>query len=327
MKRVFIVFLFLGSSFCFGVLLKPLFDKSHTFSPFIKNPKYIDSLKVDLGRRLFFDTRLSLNNTVSCSSCHNPEKAFCDNLPVSIGVNGLKSGRNTPSLYNVRDLKTVMFDAHLKTLELQVIVPIQEPSEMAHNMKNLIPILREDPLYQNRAQICFNRDFDAFVLTRSIAAFERTFISMNSKYDQFVLGNNTALSKSEKRGMHLFLNKLHCNSCHPPPYFTNFIAENNGFYKSKDVDLGRFRVTKDSMDIGKFKVPSLRNISLTFPYMHNGTLENLNSVIDHYTSGGFESSSKSPLIKPFLLTKREKQDLINFLGTLTDTSFIRTAHE
>lgn len=278
--------------------------------------------KIALGRKLFFDTRLSKDGTIACASCHDPKKAFCDNLTTSIGINGQHTERNSPSILNAAFLPTVMFDAHLKTLELQVIVPIQEPTEMGHNMKELIPILRQLPEYQKAAKEIYNRDFDAYVLTRSISAFERSLLSLNSRYDQYIRGRKSALTKTEKRGMELFMNVLHCTTCHAPPNFTNYQAENNGLYMEYGVDKGRFRIHLDSNDIGKFKVPSLRNITLTFPYMHDGSLKTLDDVIAHYTSGGKTNKNKHPKIQPFALSKEDKNSLISFLGALVDTTYL-----
>lgn len=280
--------------------------------------------KIELGRKLFFDPRLSINGTISCANCHNPNLAFCDNLSTSTGILGQKTQRNAPSLLNAAFLPTVMFDAHLKSLELQIIVPLQEPTEMGHNMKNLIPVLRAIPEYQKAAKEIFNRDFDAYVLTRSIASFERSLISLNSRYDQYVNGKKTSLSSTEKRGMQLFMNELYCVSCHPPPYFTTFKAENNGLYQEYGEDKGRFRIKLDSNDIGKFKVPSLRNIALTFPYMHDGSIKNLENVIAHYAKGGQNNKNISPSIVPFQISEEDKKCLISFLHCLTDTTYIKS---
>jgi len=278
--------------------------------------------KIELGRALFFDKRLSLDESVACADCHNPSYAFTDRKAVSDGINGKHSERNAPTLLNSAFLKTVMFDAHLKTLELQVIVPIQEATEMGHNMKVLIPKLRAIPEYQKAAKTLFNRDFDAWVLTRSIAAFERSLISLNSPYDQFMRGNKQALTSDQRAGMKLF-NTLYCTTCHPAPYFTNFNAENNGLYKEYGTDKGRFRINLDSADIGFFKTPTLRNIELTYPYMHDGSLKSLDEVIEHYLVGGKHPKGQHPSILPLELTPREKKQLISFLSALTDTSYLK----
>jgi cytochrome c peroxidase len=279
--------------------------------------------KVALGKKLFFDKRLSLDGTVSCASCHDPHKAFTDQLATSIGIKGQRTERNAPSILNSGFLKTVMFDAHLKTLELQVIVPLQEPTEMGHNMKKLIPQLRVIPEYQAAAQKIFQRDFDAFVLTRAIGAFERSLVSMNSRFDQFQAGNKKALTKDEQAGWKLFSEKLYCIQCHPAPYFTTFEAANNGLYLDYGKDKGRFRINLDSADIGKFKIPSLRNSELTFPYMHDGSLESLDEVIEHYTKGGKKHPLQDKRIVPFELTIKERKQLTLFLKSLTDTSYLK----
>jgi cytochrome c peroxidase len=279
--------------------------------------------KVALGRMLFFDKRLSRNETVSCASCHNPAFAFTDQKTVSEGVEGRKTERNAPSLLNSAYLKTVMYDAHLSSLELQVIVPIQEHVEMDMDMKTLLVRLRKDEQYVSLAKKLFNRDVDAFVLTRSIAAFERSLVSENSRFDKFYSGKKrSALNNDEKAGWKLFSEKLYCTKCHPAPYFTTFVAENNGLYKEYGVDKGRFRIFNDSNEIGFFKIPSLRNIELTFPYMHDGSIKSIEAVIQHYASGGKGHHLQNKTIAPFVLNTKEINQLKAFLFSLTDTSYL-----
>lgn len=281
--------------------------------------------KIGLGRQLFFDKRLSLDGSVSCANCHDPHKAFTDNLAKSKGVHGQHSERNAPSLLNAAFLKTAMFDAHLETLELQVIVPIQEPVEMGHNMKLLIEKLRQIPAYQAAAKSIYNRDFDAWVLTRSIAAFERSLLSMNAPIDRYLAGEKHALTADQKAGWKLFSEKLYCTKCHPAPFFTTYIAANNGLYKSYEgkSDQGRFRIHHDSSDIGKFKIPSLRNIPLTYPYMHDGSIQSLEKVIAHYQKGGAKNKRQDPTITPFELNEIEKKQLLEFFQALIDTSYLK----
>lgn len=279
--------------------------------------------KVELGRKLFFDKRLSIDNTIACANCHIPEYAFTDRMRHSTGVEGRKTERNSPTLLNSAWLPTVMFDAHLETLERQVIVPIQEHNEMNITVGALIDKLNQIPEYREAAQRIYDRDFDAWVLTRSISAFERSLISQNSPFDQYYYGNDEkALTKSEIRGWKLFSEVLYCTECHAPPHFTNYKADCNGLYNDYGPDQGRFRIHHDSTDIGKFKVPTLRNIELTFPYMHDGSKWNLDDVIDHYAKGGEVHVNKSPIIKPFDITQRERKDLLNFLKALTDTTYM-----
>tara|TARA_B110000305_G_scaffold159721_1_gene176707 strand:- start:1599 stop:2576 length:978 start_codon:yes stop_codon:yes gene_type:complete len=281
----------------------------------------MDSAKIALGKALFLDTRLSKDNSINCASCHKPGLAFTDGLKTSNGINGQKTDRNSPSLLNAGFLPTVMFDAHLKTLELQAIVPIQEPNEMGHNMRDLIPILRADPEYQQAAKTIYGRNFDAWVLTRSLAAFQRSLLSMSSPYDHFANGDSSALNKKEQAGLKIFSEKLYCTECHSPPYFTSFEARNNGLYLDYGADKGRFRIHLDSSEIGYFKVPSLRNIDYTSPYMHDGSFESIEEVIDHYAKGGAGHGLQDPVIVPFTLSSKEREALIAFLSSLTDLSF------
>jgi cytochrome c peroxidase len=281
--------------------------------------------KIALGRKLFFDKRLSLDGSISCASCHDPQKAFSDQRSKSIGINGQLSERNAPSILNAAFLKTAMFDAHLATLELQAIVPIQEPVEMGHNMKILIKQLRQIPEYQAAAQAIFGRDFDAWVLTRSLAAFERSLLSMNAPFDQYMAGNKKAMSKDQLAGWSIFSDELYCTKCHPAPYFTTYEAANNGLYASYEgkTDQGRFRIHHDSSDIGKFKIPSLRNLPLTYPYMHDGSINSMEAVLEHYQRGGARHPLQDPRILSFELSTKEKAQLLAFFNALVDTSYLR----
>ena len=289
----------------------------------IDNPQSM--AKIALGRQLFFDKRLSLDETIACASCHDPQKAFTDQLPKSKGINGQLSERNAPSILNAAFLKTAMFDAHLASLELQAIVPIQEPVEMGHNMKLLIQKLRKIPEYQAAAQSIFNRDFDAYVLTRSIAAFERSLLSMNAPFDRYLAGEKKALTADQKAGWKIFSEKLYCTQCHPAPYFTTYVAANNGLYASYEgkSDQGRFRIHHDSTDIGKFKIPSLRNIPLTYPYMHDGSFQSLEQVLAHYQKGAAKNPLQDARITSFTLSPTEKKQLLAFFDALIDTSYLK----
>ena len=289
----------------------------------IDNPQSL--AKIALGRQLFFDKRLSLDETIACASCHDPQKAFTDQLPKSKGINGQLSERNAPSILNAAFLKTAMFDAHLASLELQAIVPIQEPVEMGHNMILLIQKLRKIPEYQAAAQSIFNRDFDAYVLTRSIAAFERSLLSMNAPFDRYLAGEKKALTADQKAGWKIFSEKLYCTQCHPAPYFTTYVAANNGLYASYEgkSDQGRFRIHHDSTDIGKFKIPSLRNIPLTYPYMHDGSFQSLEQVLAHYQKGGANNPLQDARITSFTLSPTEKKQLLAFFDALIDTSYLK----
>ncbi len=306
--------------------LKCSVSKTDFLSPLgaIKSPvdNQLDTAKIALGKEFFFDKRLSLNESVSCAVCHKPGLAFTDGLKVSEGILGRKSARNSPTILNAAFLPKVMFDGEIPTLEMQSIVPIQEHVEMGMEMKALIVRLKAVPQYQAAAKRVFNRDMDVWVLTRALAAYQRSLISDNSPFDKYFYGKNkTAMSASAKRGWNIFSEKLYCTKCHPAPYFTTFKVENNGLYEIYP-DNGRFRINNDSTEMGKFKVPTLRNIEITDPYMHDGSYESLSDVIDHYAAGGKNHKNKSAIIQPFTLTKKEKNDLIEFLYSLTDMSFM-----
>ena len=277
--------------------------------------------RIELGRMLFYDPVLSLDSSISCADCHHQELAFADNQPISPGVNGELAMRNAPTLTNVAYNPTLLFDGYLPTLEMQILVPIQEHAEFNFNIVEIGKRLLKNPEYVQRSWAAYQREPNPFVITRAISSFERTLISGNSRYDQYMNGALKQLNRSEIRGMSLFFNELACASCHGGFNFTDFSTKNNGLY-TVYADSGRARATHLPEDKDVFKVPTLRNIELTAPYMHDGSMATLEEVVEHYMSGGKAHPNKSELIKPFALTKREKADLIAFLKSLTDDSFI-----
>jgi len=279
--------------------------------------------RIALGKKLFYDPVLSLDSTKSCASCHHASLAFSDSTAVSLGIEGRKGTRNSPSLANVVYQKALLREGGIPTLEMQILVPVQEHNEFDFNIVVIGERLQGMIEYVEAAQECYGRTPDAFVITRAIAAFERTLISGDSKFDQFYFqGNDEALTDAEKRGLELFNSeRLSCAKCHEGFLFTNQGFANNGLYEQYS-DPGRFRLTGLESDRAVFKVPSLRNVGLTAPYMHDGSLKNLESVVSHYESGGKAHPNKSGLIKPFSLTQQEKVDLIAFLNSLTDEAFI-----
>ena len=275
-----------------------------------------------LGRKLFYEKALSLNNTVSCGSCHKPELAFSDDKSFSIGDNGALGRSNAPTLTNVAYHPYFTRAGGVPTLEMQILVPIQEHDEFNTNIVDIAERLKQMPEYVEAAQNCYNREMDPFVITRAIATFERSLISGNSRYDAYLQkGDFDALNDQEKRGLQLFLSdKTNCSKCHTGFDFTNYAFENNGLYTVYS-DSGRFRVTGIETDRAKFKVPSLRNVELTAPYMHDGSKQTLELVVQHYNLGGFTHPNKSQFVKPLGLTQEEKDDLVAFLKSLTDAVF------
>lgn len=320
---------------CSGVEEKPVLEKmlpdqswqekrllSGVEVPFpADNP--ITTAKIAFGKKLFFDKRLSRNNELACASCHQPQKAFTDGLPKSRGVNGQTAMRNAPSLLNSSYFKRYMYDGEVKTLEEQVLVPIQDHLEMGSSMKEVLQKLSKDSQYKQLARSIFNRELDAYVITRAISTYERSLISRNSRFDKFRAGDKQALTADERAGWILFSEKLYCMKCHSGPDFTNYSVVSNGLYSDYGTDAGRFRINGLEKERGAFKVPGLRNVSLTAPYMHDGSIRTLKEVVLHYSKGGAHFSNKSPIIKPFKLNSLEINQLELFLEALTDTSTIK----
>lgn len=277
----------------------------------------------NLGKRLFYDPIMSVDSSVSCASCHHAALAFSDDRALSLGVDKRLGTRNAPTLANVTYHPYFTREGGVPTLEMQVLVPIQEHNEFDFNIVLLADRLRKDTSYRHMSWKAYEREPDAFVITRSLATFERSLISGYSPYDHYTsYGDVDALSPSEVNGMKLFFSdRTNCVECHNGFNFTNYAFENNGLYQSYD-DLGRFRLTGENVDLARFKVPSLRNIELTSPYMHDGSIQTIEEVVDHYNSGGKDHPNKSDLIKPLYLTEKEKKELVHFLKSLTDDAFV-----
>ena len=277
----------------------------------------------ELGKKLFYDPILSRDSSISCASCHFAEKAFSDTVAFSLGVDGAIGTRNAPTLANVGYHPYFTREGGVPTLEMQILVPIQEHNEFDFNIVLIVERLQLDATYREMSKTAYERELDAFVITRAISTFERSMISGNSRYDQYFFQNQSnVLSEAEIRGMDLFFGeKTGCSNCHNDFNFTNYEFENNGLYEDYP-DPGRFRLTGDENDRAKFKVPTLRNIELTAPYMHDGSIGTLEEVISHYETGGNNHPNKSDLIQPFTLTETERSELILFLKTLTDETFV-----
>lgn len=291
--------------------------------PEIPEDNQLTSQRIALGKKLFYDPILSLDSTVSCGTCHQASSGFATNDPVAIGIQGRMGMRNAPTLTNVAYHPYFFAEGGSPSLELQVIGPICNQDEFGFNAALLGKRLEMHEGYRVLAQEAYGRNIDLYVLVRAIAAFERTLISGNSPYDQYVFqSKKNALSESEINGMELFFSeRLGCAKCHAGFNFTNYSFENIGLYESY-TDFGRYRVSLEESDKGKFKVPTLRNVALTAPYMHNGSMATLEEVIAHFQTGGHQHPNKSELVGKFVLSSQEKEDLIHFLHALTDSSFI-----
>lgn len=277
--------------------------------------------RVALGRQLFHEPLLSGDSSITCASCHKRSLAFADSLPISPGVKGRMGFRNSPTLANVAYLDLVNKDGGVPTLDLQPIVPIEDHAEMDLSILLAAERLNARPDYSTPFQRAYGDKATPFTITRALAAFMRTLISGDSRYDQAARGGTT-LTAAESRGQALFFSeRTNCSSCHGGFNFTDNSFRNNGLYPAYE-DHGRYRVTTDSADIGKFRVPTLRNIACTAPYMHDGSVPSLREVLRHYNKGGNHPPNQDPLIRPLGLNESEIADLEAFLHSLTDDAFV-----
>jgi cytochrome c peroxidase len=289
---------------------------------------------IELGRILFYDVRLSGNNRISCASCHRQDLAFTDGVALSkIGVSGKMLDRHAPALFNLAWAKTGLFwDGGSKNLESQAFGPLTSADEMHQDLLVLETELKQVPDYVTRFKQAFNEDIKSANVAKALAQFQRTLISGTSRYDKYKRGEaGASLTAFELQGMNLVNNK--CKACHSGDLFTDDGYHNNGIDATFSDDhervfQGRFRVSFDPNDMGRFKTPSLRNVLLTAPYMHDGRFKTINEVLDHYQFGIKISSATDPLLYqnqgragiPLLQTERKA--IIAFLGTLTDHEFI-----
>lgn len=277
--------------------------------------------RVALGKKLFYDKQLSRSGTVACGSCHLQEQAFCDPRRVSVGIDDLTGTRNAPALINLAYNKSFFWDGGVPTLEQQALVPILNPIEMNMTMGEVVTRLAADPEYVALFQRAYDTVPSTESVAKAIASFVRTLVSGNSRYDRVRRGE-LAFTDAESRGMTIFFGERgECTHCHVGFNFTDNSFRNNGLYKDYE-DKGRYKVTEKDADVGKFKVPTLRNIALTAPYMHDGSLKTLEEVVEHYSSGGKGGPTADPVIVPLNLTDQEKGDLVAFLKTLTDSEFV-----
>lgn len=268
--------------------------------------------KVELGKMLFFDTRLALapDGKSSCSTCHLPEKAYATDLPTNVGTKG---PRNSPTILNAAYNKLQLWDGRAPTLEAQALGLVK----IGLSNSRVITQLRG---YKEKFHKVFGtEEITAENIAKALAAFERTLITPDSPFDRYAGGDKSALSEAEKRGLLVFLIKGACVQCHRGPNFTDDAFHNIGVPPSgpEDKDLGRFGITQKEEDKGRFKTPGLRNVALTSPYMHNGVFRTLEEVIEFYDKGGEAVPNKSERMKILNLTEEEKKDLIAFLKALT----------
>lgn len=272
--------------------------------------------EIELGKKLFFDNRLSSNDHQSCASCHNPDLGFSDGMAFSMGAMGKRVGRNAPHLYNLAWNLLHFWDGRAASLEEQALGPIEAAGEMNMPLTTLIPKLKAVPYYQQTFTKVYGQSgVSTENLGKAIAAFERSLISDNAPFDQFMAGNKAAMSPSAIRGMDLFKGKAGCAECHDGSNFTDNSFHNIGV---KGGDLGRGAITKDKTLNKTFKTPGLRNITLSAPYMHDGSEPSIEAVVRFYNRGGDEKDGIDKLIRPLSLSEQEVNDVVAFLGALLD---------
>lgn len=305
---------------------KPLGYRYPSFFPAMQIPEdnTPTEARIELGRRLFYEKKLSRNETISCGSCHTTSMAFTDGKTVSTGAHGKPVKRNSPALMNLAWAPHYMSEGGVKSLELQILGPVQDSIEMDLPLHEAAERLADIPLYSELSLTAYGRPIDAYVITRAIACFERSFISADSRFDRwYYLKQESEFNDSERRGKNIFFGeKAACMKCHSIPFFTDHEFYNIGLYENYS-DPGRERVTYLPEDNGKFKTPSLRNIELTAPYMHDGRTGTLEDVIEFYNTGGKDHPNKDSRIRPMNWTDQEKKDLLAFLKTLTDWNFVQ----
>jgi cytochrome c peroxidase len=288
---------------------------------FSKNP--LSEEKIALGRALFHDPILSRNNTISCTSCHSQYTGFAHtDHRLSHGIDDRIGTRNAPTLVNMAWQNAFMWDGAIHHLDMQSLAPIHHPDEMDETIENVVKKLQASEIYVKAFKKAFgDKTITGERVLKSLSQFMLTFVSSNAKYDQVKRGETT-FTEQEEKGYALF--QKNCESCHREPLFTNHQFANNGLPVDTALnDFGRMKMTKLSADSLKFKVPTLRNIEFSYPYMHDGRFKKLSEVLHHYTKGVQQSTTlASEIGQGIVLTSNEKVDLTAFLLTLTDKAFL-----
>jgi cytochrome c peroxidase len=271
--------------------------------------------RVELGKMLFFDPRLSGSKWISCATCHNPAMGWSDGLPTAIGNGMTTLQRATPTIVNTAYNELQMWDGRFHSLEEQALGPMQAPGEMNGQMGDILSGLKSIPGYVQAFERAYpGEEVTKETVGKALASFERTIISNGAPFDAWVHGKTKAINASAQRGFDLFTGKANCVACHSGPNFTDEGFHNIGL---NGDDLGRFAKQPIKISKGAFKTPTLRDIALTAPYMHNGEYSTLGEVIDHYDRGGDNKDNLDPSINPLGLSKQEKSDLVEFLKTLS----------
>lgn len=296
------------------------------FPPEFGEPLYkggdmpLSSASIALGRKLFYDPILSRDSSISCGSCHSQVHAFADHgVALSYGVEGRKGTRNAPALSNLAWHSSFMNDGGINHLEVLPLAPINADFEMDEEIGNVLEKLKGQPAYMNLFSEAFNQqEINSKSLFVALAHFQMSLVSNHSKYDKVIRGE-TQFTDIESQGNKVFMQQ--CSSCHTPPLFSDFSFANNGL-KLQYSDAGRALITGLAEDSALFKVPSLRNVALSYPYMHNGSISSLSEVIDHYTSGVTAHRNLDDRMQGVSVKPEDKEALLAFLKTLSDYEFV-----
>jgi cytochrome c peroxidase len=275
--------------------------------------------KAELGRLLYFDKRLSADESVSCASCHDPKFAFTDGAATSTGIRNQKGGRSAPTIINRAYTLAQFWDGRAATLEEQAKGPMENPIEMGNTHDAIVTKIKGVAGYRPLFAKAFgSEEIHIDRIAMAIACFERTVFSGNAPYDKYKRGDTKAMTPEQVRGMSVFFDKAKCDRCHEGANFTLNMYANLGVGSDKpDPDVGRFAVTKNPKDWGLFKTPTLREIAKTGPYMHDGSLRTLDEVVEFYNKGGIKNKNLDENLKPLRLNDQEKKDLVAFLNALS----------
>ena len=275
--------------------------------------------KVELGRMLYFDKRVSKDGTVACATCHDPKTGWAEHTPTSTGIDGQLGGRNSPTVINAAYADAQFWDGRAKTLEDQAVGPVGNPIEMGSSMPAVVEKLNKIPGYRERFQKVFGTGVTEKGFAQAIAAFERTILSGNSAFDRYMAGDAAALNAAEKRGYEKF-RKAGCAGCHTAPLFSDYAYYNAGVDVHKDKpDVGRKEVTKDDQDTGAFRTPSLRDVARTAPYFHDGSAKTLEDAVALMAAGGKDNPHRSTefnRVRRAKLSDADQKDLVAFLKAL-----------
>ncbi len=319
--------------FCFGALVLLLSFRysdgiwktpaswPEPYYNFKKNP--LDSATVQLGRALFYDPVLSADSTISCASCHSPYNAFTHvDHALSHGIKDRIGTRNSPVLINLAWGNSFMWDGAVNHLDVQALAPLENHLEMDEKLAHVLEKLQHQEKYKRMFKAAYGSEkITGERFLKAISQFMLTLVSCNSKYDK-VLRNEAQFTENESKGYELF--KQHCATCHTEPLFTNNTFQNNGLEPDSVLrDIGRMKITQKSSDSLKFKVPTLRNIERSAPYMHDGRYRSLQMVMFHYSANVHQSATLAKELKqPLILSEDDKRNIILFLKTLTDNEFL-----